>query len=185
MVRRISIINDFKSFFRIKKIIDLIKPDIIYLHSSKAGAIGRLLISKRRIKIFYNPHGWSFIMNIKEVKKRFYALLEQILAINTTRIISISDAEYFIALRYGIPKQKIKKISSGVDIKKFSKINSNLVLNTVYEDTLIIGFVGRLHEAKGPLILVEIARIIKERGYAWKILVVGDGDLRKKMEEQI
>ena len=50
--------KDLKEF---KKIVKEVKPDIVYLHSSKAGALGRLAVNGNKIKMFYNPHGFSFL----------------------------------------------------------------------------------------------------------------------------
>ena len=42
MGRQISIINDAKGIWAIRKFIKKYMPDVIYAHSSKAGALGRL-----------------------------------------------------------------------------------------------------------------------------------------------
>ena len=42
MCREISIVRDMKSIIEVRKCIKKYKPDIIYCHSSKAGAIGRI-----------------------------------------------------------------------------------------------------------------------------------------------
>ena len=46
----------------LRKIVKKEKPDIIHLHSSKAGALGRLLVGTGKAKMFYTPHGYSFLM---------------------------------------------------------------------------------------------------------------------------
>ena len=43
-------------------------------------------------------------------------------------------------------------------------------------------FVGRLVEAKCPLVLVEVLRILRERGIFMKLVMVGDGPLRTQIE---
>lgn len=45
-------------------------PDVIYMHSSKAGALGRLADIGFKNIVLYNPHGWAFNMNnISVIKK--------------------------------------------------------------------------------------------------------------------
>lgn len=47
-----------------------LKPDVIHLHSSKAGVIGRVAFNGE-IPMFYTPHGYSFLMeNYKPMKIR-------------------------------------------------------------------------------------------------------------------
>ena len=51
--RRINPVKDLKAFFEIKKIIKEENPDIIHLHSSKAGFTGRFAANgKKRMILF-------------------------------------------------------------------------------------------------------------------------------------
>lgn len=50
--RAINPVKDIAAFFEVKKIAAEIKPDIIHLHSSKAGAIGRMAFNGK-IPMFY------------------------------------------------------------------------------------------------------------------------------------
>ena len=59
--RSINPKKDLKALKEIKKIVKEVKPDIVHLHSSKAGVLGRLAVNGNKIKMFYNPHGFSFL----------------------------------------------------------------------------------------------------------------------------
>lgn len=68
MQREISAKHDLSSVRQVRKVIKSLKPDVVYMHSSKAGAIGRIAdlgISNIRI---YNPHGWAFNMDCGKKK---------------------------------------------------------------------------------------------------------------------
>ena len=54
--REIDPYNDLKAFRNIKKIVKAIHPDLIHLHSTKAGIIGRWAVSCKKYKVFYSPH---------------------------------------------------------------------------------------------------------------------------------
>src|SRR5699024_9552736 len=55
MTRDVSIVKDIKAIINVKKILKNIHPNIVYCHSSKAGAIGRIaLLLNRKIKVIYN-----------------------------------------------------------------------------------------------------------------------------------
>jgi colanic acid/amylovoran biosynthesis glycosyltransferase len=45
--------------------------------------------------------------------------------------------------------------------------------------------VGRLSEQKGQLLLVRAAAILRDRGYDFELVIVGDGQMRAAIEEQI
>lgn len=53
--RAINPTKDIAAFFELKKIAAEVKPDVIHLHSSKAGAIGRVAFDGK-IPMFYTPH---------------------------------------------------------------------------------------------------------------------------------
>lgn len=72
MVREINPLSDLKAILHVRKLIKKYKPDIIYCHSSKAGAIGRIADLGIRNKIIYNPHGWAFNMECGNKKKMLY-----------------------------------------------------------------------------------------------------------------
>ncbi|MBA1895197.1 glycosyltransferase, partial [Escherichia coli] len=51
LVRQISPLNDIKAIFNIRRIIKGYSPDIIGLHSSKAGIVGRLAACRLNIPV--------------------------------------------------------------------------------------------------------------------------------------
>ena len=45
---------------RLSRIVTRARPDVIHLHSAKAGLVGRLVV-RGRIPTIYQPHAWSFL----------------------------------------------------------------------------------------------------------------------------
>lgn len=88
-------INDLKAIFEIKKIIKNEKPDIVHLHSSKAGFLGRIAVNTKKIKTYYTPHGYSFLMQENsKMKKKIYKCVEKMLTFNHAITIACSKGEY-------------------------------------------------------------------------------------------
>lgn len=150
MVRNLNFKKDIKSIRDLRKILKDIKPDIAYLHSSKAGGIGRLaLLFNNKIKIMYNAHGWYFNAKISELKKKIYIILEKILARRTDMIINISRAEYESAIKYKIAtKEKMCIIDNGIDFSKFKEVNKyrNITRKElkISENEIVIGVVRKI-----------------------------------------
>ena len=187
MTRNINPKVDINSIFRIKKIIKEERPEIVYLHSSKAGAVGRLaLLFDFKTKILYNAHGWYFNAEIGKKKKTFFAFVEKVLAIKTNKIINISNAEYESALKYKIaPKKKMCIIENGIDFSKFA--NSDMYRTEtrkkydIDKNDIVIGVVGRLSEQKDPMTTIRVFKMIKDKYSNAKLMMVGSGELEDEV----
>jgi glycosyltransferase involved in cell wall biosynthesis len=189
MTREISPFEDVKCVLQIAKYIRKTKPDIIHLHSSKAGALGRLASIFFRVPVVYNPHGWAFDMNISLKKKKLYVFIEKILGKFTNTIVNISDYEKKCALKYNIvPEEKIKVIYNGVEVYKYKKeLNVQEIMKEldIPKDAFVIGMVGRITEQKSPDIFVKIANNLKNKIENCYFILVGDGDLRDTIKEKV
>lgn len=189
MIRDICFKSDINAIFKVRKILKKESSDVVYLHSSKAGAIGRLaLLLDFKTKILYNAHGWYFNAQISRKKKIFFAIVEKVLALKTNKIINISKSEYDSALKYKIaPKKKMCIIENGIDFKKF-KNSSKFRIETrkkfnIDDDEVVIGVVGRISEQKDPITSIRAFNIVKNKYNKLKLLMVGSGELEKNVVE--
>lgn len=107
--------KDIKAFRTLKHLVLTWKPDIVHLHSSKAGAVGRLLLLSRRVRyglnkrkdgsfsIFYTPHGYGFLQSTDSSFHCFiYYMAEWLLGKLKVNTIACSKWEY----------EETKKLSS-------------------------------------------------------------------------
>lgn len=53
------------------------------------------------------------------------------------------------------------------------------------QNEIVVGFVGRLSEQKNPLFLIDIIRCLVKQDEKFKLLIIGDGELRSNLEELI
>ena len=96
-VRSINPLKDIKALIEIRKIYKVEKPDVVHLHSSKAGVIGRIAIHNKNVKMLYNPHGFSFLkQDDSKLKRNAYKFIEKIVALMNKRctIVGCSEGEY-------------------------------------------------------------------------------------------
>lgn len=189
MVRDIKIKQDIRTTFKIRKLLKKIKPDILYLHSSKAGAYGRIaMLFNHKTKILYNAHGWYFNAKISEKKKKFIVLIEKILALRTNKIINISKSEYESAIKYKIaPEKKMCIIENGIDFKKFEgcekyREETRRKYN-IKDNEIVIGVVGRLAEQKDPITTIKAFQEVHKQYKNVKLMYVGAGELENEVME--
>lgn len=96
--REIDAISDIKAIFRLREIYNDFKPDIVHLHSSKAGALGRIALHKYKAKIVYTVHGFDTILKAN----RFFLPVEKYLAKKAKYIIPVCDYDHQSLNRHGI-----------------------------------------------------------------------------------
>lgn len=110
--------NDLKAIGEVRRLIKRYNPDIVYAHSSKAGAIARVADIGLKNHCLYNPHGWAFNMRCSAKKEAMYTAIEKIAAPFCDKIICISDAEKQSALDKKICREdKLQVIFNGVDVQ--------------------------------------------------------------------
>lgn len=192
MQNTISFSLDSKSVLEVRKIIKRYKPDIVYCHSSKAGAIGRMANFGTKNKLIYNAHGWAFNMKGISTKKiKAYELIERMLAPMADKIVCISEFEKKSALEHRIcDPEKLVVINNGIDFDEYQnmKIKSRSELG-IPEDAFVVGTIGRLTKQKAPDIFVKMATIVKKYVPQAFFVMVGDdigiGELRSAIEVMI
>lgn len=184
MCRGLNPCKDLKAFINLKKILKEEKPDVIHLHSSKAGFLGRAASYVNGFdmeKVFYNPHGFSFLQqNESKIKTTLYYILEKLASKFGGCIVGCSKGEYDEALKIS---NKCVNINNGIDIKKVDKIIAEDKLDEEdYKNnkTIRIGTVGRICYQKNPLLFNEIAKSFPQYDFAW----IGDGELKHKLTSQ-
>ena len=127
-----------------------IRPDIVHLHSSFAGAVIRAFASRRpgAPRTIYCPHGWAFAMDNGGTKQRVYAAIERALARRTDLIITNSENERELAIHFGLAAEKIRTVKNGIAW-------SPAAMRPDRTGPLRIAFIGRHDRQKGIDILLD------------------------------
>src|SRR6266545_1449341 len=117
MRRSISPVADVAALSRLFAILRRERFDIVHLHSSKAGFLGRLAARMAGgAAVIYSPHGLSFLGNHGPATRRLYLTLEQIGGRMCDRIIATSASERAtIVARRLAPAGKVAQIDLGID----------------------------------------------------------------------
>ena len=183
--------RDLKAIKGVRALIKKYNPDIVYAHSSKAGAIARAADIGLRNRCVYNPHGWAFNMRCSAKKKAMYTAIEKIAAPFCDKIICISDAKKQSALDKKICREdKLQVIFNGVDIESYENGVRGAIKRkdlNIPEDAFVVGMVGRMSPQKAPDVFVKMAKQVKDEVPNAHFIIVGNGnqedEIRKYAED--
>ncbi|MFM9959069.1 MAG: glycosyltransferase family 4 protein [Phycisphaerales bacterium] len=197
LVRELAPITDFDCYRALKRLIRNLAPDIVHTHSSKAGIIGRAAAwevgdRQGRIGVVHTIHGPPFHAYESSWRNRLYVESERFAAKRCHRIVSVADAmtRQFLARGIGRPAQYVT-VYSGMETEAFlhaapgesrEEVRAALGLDP---GDLVIGTVARLAELKGHDDLLDALAPDLSRHPALKLLWVGDGHLRARLEDRV
>lgn len=172
--RAIDASKDLKAFFEVRKIVSEVKPDVIHLHSSKAGAIGRMAFNGK-IPLFYTPHGYSFLMeDYKPMKRTMFKVIESICAKRNCTTISCSVGEHQETLKL---TQRAIYVNNGINMGELQEIIDKTKKN---DHPFTVFTLGRICYQKNPTLFNEVAEQLPDVKFVW----IGDGELRDELKSK-
>ncbi|MFC1798610.1 glycosyltransferase [Thermodesulfobacteriota bacterium] len=200
--RNISLLDDFKAFIAIRKILLRFQPHIIHTHTAKAGTLGRLVAilyncfspKKDKVILVHTFHGHIFNGYFNRFKTYLFILIERFLARFTDRVIVISRLQkQDICRRYKITSEnRVELIPLGFDLSGFNQTGNtgdsvrHKFFAGIPPDIFVVGIVGRLTAIKNHVMLLQTIRYLKEIQSVdpFYFLIVGDGELRQTLEQE-
>lgn len=174
--RSLNPVKDFKACFEVRKIVKKVEPDIIHLHSSKAGAIGRISLSASHRKMFYTPHGYSFFMeDIPAFKRKIFRQVERVLGKKGCMTIACGKGEWE---KSKMVTSNSTYVSNGINMSKIDKVMGRIGNKTASKETrheFTVYTVGRITYQKNPEKFNRIAELLPEIKFVW----IGEGDMKE------
>jgi glycosyltransferase involved in cell wall biosynthesis len=178
--RSISILNDLKCIFALRRIIKKEKPDLINTHTAKAGALGRIAAVGLGIKVVHTYHGHLLNGYFSRSITKVFILIEKVLALFTDGFISVGSKVRDELVRSGISShQKFKVIYPGIALHGLESTAEARRNFGIQQGEFVVGWLGRIVQIKRPDLLVEIAKELP----AIKFLVGGTGELEQLIQD--
>ena len=165
------------------------RPDLVHLHSAKAGLAGRLAL-RGVFPTVFQPHAWSFAA-VTGPTALFARTWERWATRWTDRLLCVSDAERAEGLAAGL-RGSWALAPNGVDLARFDPAR----LPSREQARELLGPVAKPSEPDGPL-AVCVGRLCRQKGQdvllrAWagltatvpgaRLALVGDGPDRAELE---
>lgn len=167
-------LRDLRALREIHAALARLRPELIALHSSKAGVLGRIVGRRLGIPSILTAHGWNFTPGISAIPAAIYRQIERTTGPLLTRIITVSEFDRQLALAAGIASE------------------DRIV--TVYNGLADVGERLRADPSRSPVRLVMVARFGPQKDhrtllralaglqdYPWELDLIGDGPLMDEM----
>lgn len=166
------------------------RVDIVHTHGGVAGFFGRWAAGSCRIPVIVHTlHGIHYLHYRNFFLKGAMILLERMLSRLTDALICVSASDFAKTRKFRLaPEAKVNVIRNGLLQEEWGKFFEAEAKKRELGWTLsspVIGTVARLHRQKGIIHLLDAAPRILARVPGAKVVVVGGGPLRHKIEREI
>lgn len=189
-----NIINEFKSFFQIIKLLRKLKKKnkniIVHTHSTKAGIIGRVAAFFAGIKTrVHTVHGFGFNEYQSIIKWLFIYFSELATSLITTHFVCVSQKDIETgATLFPRFKNKVTLIRAAVEYEKFYIPAVRIKEKVEFinkENEFIFGTISCFKPQKNILDLLEAFKLVFQKNKKIKLQIIGDGVLRPILENWI
>ncbi|WP_269090155.1 MULTISPECIES: glycosyltransferase [unclassified Staphylococcus] len=183
--RKISLLGNIKSIYRMLKLFKKLKPDIVHTHTPVASVLGRIAAKLAKVpNIIYTAHGFYFHDGMSKKTYFIYFHIEKIIGkICTDYIFTQSREDYITAKKNNFLRKKKQNnyfhISNGIDLNNEFNINNisekkikDIKLkHNIKKGDIIVTFIGRLVKEKGILDLLEAYSKLESKNV--KFIIIG------------
>jgi L-malate glycosyltransferase len=173
---------DLAAAWRLSRVLKQSTPDVIHAHDPHAVAMASMalsissptprpaLIATRRIEFPIARNSFS---------RWKYSQVD--------RFVAISAAVRDRLVADGIPRERITVVHEGVDVERIDRLSAESVHAAFYLPTHapVVGNIGALTAQKGQHDLIEAAALVVREVPDARFVILGEGDLRIELEQQI
>lgn len=105
LVHPISPIRDLLGIAELRALMREFRPDIVHLHSSKAGIVGRVAARLENVPAVFTAHGWAFSPGVPLFRKLIALPVEWLMSRFCGAIINVSAFDRGLALGWGVGRR--------------------------------------------------------------------------------
>lgn len=162
------------------------RPEIIQAASNYLTGIPALIAARRLgVPFVYEVRGlwelsWLATNPQWENGERFnlQVELETLLAMESDKVLAITPQVRDELVERGVPRSKITVVPNAVDTSEFTPALRDHAYGNelnISPDVPVVGFAGSIVEYEGLDVLLNAARILKDRNLDFEVVIAGDG----------
>lgn len=179
--------GDFRALWRLRRLARSVRPHVIHSHSSKAGALARMLrFTGIRAAQFYHPHAYVGMRPVHGRLDVVYNGVERWLGRGAVTVTSSSGEWAFATGKLRLPAGMIRLVRHGIDLERFRPPapgeKARLRLKYGLPATPVLGFLGRSSPQKDPLTLYRAFARACASAPDLSLFHVGHGELDGELD---
>ncbi len=190
--RAIHPLDDLVALVGLTKLLRRLRPSIVHTHSSKAGILGRWAAWFAGVPtIVHTIHGYGITPVQPRWMKWLLIGLERITGWITTQWVAVSQADIKKGMAWRLFRNNVLLIRPGIDPRPFQHVIAGSYREQLRQElgaepgTSLIGTVTCLKPQKAPEDFIQVAKLVTTSLPNVRFVLVGDGELRGKIESLI
>jgi glycosyltransferase involved in cell wall biosynthesis len=175
LVRPVALGQDVKAIFELRKIFRELRPDIVSLHSAKAGLVGRLAAMRLGFPVLMTAHGWPFTEGVNARRAALYKYVERMAAPLADGIITVSEYDRQHALKNGVGTEQLMRTVHNA----MPDVSCRADPGEDEAGIVRLVMVARLDEPKDHrAVFAALAGMVEKN---WELLLIGDGPYEEEL----
>lgn len=169
MVREFSPMEDIKALLKIVKIMCSNNFDLVHVHSTKAGFLGRIAAKMVGLPCVYTPNAYLYL-SYTGLRRCLYLTYERFMKPLTNILAAVSASEQERStsdVRY--PRRKLRLLPNSIEVDPEACF---LRRDTTTNGPQVL-MVGRLAYQKNPEMFIRVARLVKDEVPNVKFIFLG------------
>ena len=155
--RELSFADDMRTLRDLRRLYKKYKPDIIHLHSSKAGMLGRLAFPAK--KVVYTVHGFDTI----RLAHRQFLALEKLMQYRCNSIVAVSEYDERNLIAESI-NRNVTTVYNGISTPE-AKSDLSFGIPENYKKVVLC--IARTSYPKNHILFMEVAKLLPQYAFVW------------------
>ena len=157
LIRNISFFDDLRTLYDLWKLNRKYRPDVIHLHSSKAGILGRLAFPSK--KVIYTVHGFDTV----RLANRRFLFLEKIMQRFCRSIVAVSEYDRRNLFAENIKRNVTTVYNGTASIAVADDLSFGIPAK--YKKTVLC--IARVSYPKNSVLFLEVAKLLPQYAFVW------------------
>jgi glycosyltransferase involved in cell wall biosynthesis len=179
MVTEVSVFKDAFSVWRLASLLQQEQPDVVHLHSSKAGVLGRVAVwlagrrLRKNTRVFYSPHGFAFLrQDVSAAKQNLFLGFEWVAAKLGGTLVACSATEADLASSQ-VGHARVRLVENATDLSEVQRSTGSV------DGQLNVLNAGRACYQKAPWRFKAVAQQCADlpARFVW----LGEGDFAREL----